>query len=87
MRSEKVPPSVWLRNFKKSLGELIELNKKNGYIVKRVVMTVGIYDKLAEALQYEPTDILGYVIEIREQTEEQYQLEGDDIGIVGSAIN
>ena len=87
MRSEKVPTSEWLKNFTNTVTGLINENKKNGYQVTAIVLTIGLYDKLVDALNYEPTDWLGYVIKILEQTEEQFKEEGEIVFISGNAIN
>jgi hypothetical protein len=50
-------------------------------------MTIGIYNKLADALGYDPTDLLGYVIEILQQTEEEFEEEGDMVMIKGHPLN
>jgi uncharacterized protein with GYD domain len=83
----KVPESVWLKNFTKSAGELVEEQTNAGYKVQGFLMTIGIYDRLSNALGYDPTDLLGYVIEILHQTEEQYEEEGDMVMIKGHPLN
>lgn len=87
MSGSAVPASVWLKNFTKTAQVLIKEQKENGYTVQGFIFTIGIYDKLADALGYEPTDFLGYVIEILEQTEEDFQKEGEMVFIKGKPIN
>lgn len=87
MRSEIVPASEWLKNFTKTASDLVKDNQAQGYQVKGFIMTFGIFDKLTEALGYEPTDFLGYVIELLEQTEDQFRDEGDFVLIKGDALN
>jgi hypothetical protein len=87
MSGHKVPESTWLRNFTKSAGELIEEQANAGYKVQGFIMTIGIYDRLSNALGYEPTDLLGYVIEILEQTEAEFEKEGEMVFIKGQPLN
>jgi len=87
MSGSIVPPSVWLKNFTRSAQELLKEQKEKGYTVQGFIFTIGIYDKMSEALGYEPTDFLGYVIEILEQTEEEFQKEGEMVLIKGKPIN
>lgn len=87
MKKEYVDNSVWLRNFNNALGEMIKEQKDNGYTVRSVLMTEAIYNKLSIKLGYNPTDILGYIIEIIEQNEEQRQEEGDIVMISGDPLN
>lgn len=67
MSGRAAKDSEWLRNFNSSAAELIQEERIGGYIVQGFVLTEGIYEKLADQLGYEPTDILGYLIEIVEQ--------------------
>jgi len=83
----KVPESVWLKNFTRSAGELVEEQTRAGYKVQGFIMTIGIYNKLSDALGYDPTDLLGYVIEILQQSEEEHEEEGDIVLIKGHPIN
>lgn len=87
MSGEKVPDSKWLKNFTKSAGVLVEEQIAAGYKVQGFIMTIGIYNRLSEALGYDPTDLLGYVIEILQQTEEEYEEEGDMVLIKGQPLN
>ena len=87
MSGERAPESKWLYNFKKSAGELIAEQTAAGYKVQGFIMTIGIYNKLADALGYDPTDLFGYVIEILQQTEEEFEEEGDMVMIKGHPLN
>lgn len=87
MKSEIVKPSVWLNNFHKLVSSMIQKNKKDGYSVKAVMMTIGIYEKYIEKIGYEVDEILGYNIEIAEQTEDQFEVEGEMVFIRGDALN
>ncbi|NCX93098.1 MAG: hypothetical protein EBX40_00265 [Gammaproteobacteria bacterium] len=87
MSAGRVPESQWLKNFTKSAGELIEEQTAAGYKVQGFIMTMGIYEKLSQALGYDPTDLLGYVIEILEQTEDEYEKEGEMVLIKGQPLN
>jgi hypothetical protein len=87
MNDRRVPESLWLRNFTKSTGKLIEQHIAQGYKVQGIIMTMGYYNKLSNALGYDPTDLLGYVIEILEQTEADYEAEGDLLLIKGHVLN
>lgn len=87
MSGEKRPDSQWLRNFTKSAGELIKEQTDAGYKVQGFIMTMGIYNRLSNALGYDPTDLLGYVIEILQQTEEEFEEEGDMVMIKGQPLN
>jgi hypothetical protein len=87
MSGHKAPESKWLKNFTRSAGELIEEQTAAGYKIQGFIMTMGIYERLSQALGYDPTDLLGYVIEILEQTEEEYEEEGDMVLIKGQPLN
>ncbi len=60
--SEKVDPQVWYFNFKKAVAELIKERKQLGYRVTRVIVTEPIYNKMCDATESEPDNILGYMI-------------------------
>lgn len=87
MSGERRPDSEWLKNFTRSAGELIAEQTAAGYKIQGFIMTLGIYDKLSDALGYDPTDLLGYVIEILEQTEEEHEKEGEMVLIKGQPLN
>lgn len=87
MSGERRPDSEWLKNFTRSAGELIAEQTAAGYKIQGFIMTLGIYDKLSNALGYDPTDLLGYVIEILEQTEEEHEKEGEMVLIKGQPLN
>lgn len=78
---------IWLRNFKNSVTELIKVNRDTGYTVKGLVMTVGIYEKLTKAIGYEPTEFIGYTVEILDQTEAEFIKEGEMVFVKGDALN
>ncbi len=87
MKRETVTPSKWLNNFQKLVASMIKENKQAGYTIKAVLMTIGIYEKYIEKMGYETDEILGYKIEIAEQTEEEFELEGEMVFIRGDALN
>lgn len=87
MSGEKRADSQWLRNFTKSAGELVKQQTEAGYKVQGFIMTMGIYNRLSDALGYDPTDLLGYVIEILQQTEEEHEEEGELVMIKGHPLN
>lgn len=87
MKRETVTPSKWLNNFQKLVASMIKENKQAGYTVKAVLMTIGIYEKYIEKVGYETDEILGYKIEIAEQTEEEFEREGEMVFIRGDALN
>jgi len=79
--------STWLKNFTTTAHALVQDQKAEGYLVQGFIMTVGIYDKLSKAIGYEPNDFLGYVIEILEQTEEEFEKEGEMMFVKCKALN
>lgn len=83
----KPTKDVWLKNFRNSVSELLKENKAAFYTSKSVVMTEFIYRKYCHAVGSKTTDILGYKIEVLEQTQEQFEEEGDIIFISGEALN
>jgi hypothetical protein len=87
MSGEQRPDSKWLKNFTRSAGELIAEQTAAGYKIQGFIMTMGIYNKLSDALGYDPTDLLGYVIEILDQTEAEKEEEGDMVLIKGQPLN
>lgn len=84
MSGVKRPDSVWLRNFNKSAGDLIREQSSWGYKVQGLLVTESIYERLSKELGYEPTDILGYVIEIIDPSE---GIKGDVVLLKGHILN
>lgn len=84
MSGEKRPDSVWLRNFNKSAAELIREQSAWGYKVQGLLLTESVYERLSKELGYEPTDVLGYVIEIIDPSE---NIKGDVVLLKGQILN
>lgn len=77
---EKVDSLVWFHNFKKGISDLIYEHMVAGYKISAVVMTPACYKRCTEALGYEPDNILGYKIQVR-----QFSLEEEAESMVGIA--
>lgn len=79
MSGVKVPPNVWLKNFKNAIQGMIDDEIKAGYSVTGIIMTQGLYQKLNEAYGYECTDFLGYVLEVLENEVDQEDDDSQDM--------
>ena len=86
MKKEFVEPSVWYKNFSNAAQELIEEQRNEGYLVQGFIVTEGLYQKLTDALGYEPDNLLGYKLEILEQNESELAEEGDMMLVSGQPI-
>lgn len=84
MSAVKRPDSAWLRNFNQSAAKLIQEQSAWGYKVQGLLVTESIYERLTKELGYEPTDILGYVIEIIDPAE---RIKGDVVLLKGHILN
>lgn len=71
MSGSKVPPNVWLKNFKSAIQGMIDDEKASGHSVTGIIMTRGLYLKLNEAYGYECVDFLGYVLEVLDDSENE----------------
>lgn len=87
MSGKEAPVSQWLKNFTASVSSLIEEQKSEGYQIKAIILTEGLHKKLCEAHGYEVSDMLGYVINILEQNEEELAEEGQMVLISGDPLN
>ena len=84
MSGVKKPDSAWLKNFMRSANSLLADQSEHGYKVQGFLMTESVYDRLSNELGYEPTDVLGYVIEIIDPSE---KIEGDVVMLKGQLLN
>ena len=87
MSGKRAPESLWLKNFTKCAEQLINEQRDEGYLVNGLIMTIGLYNKLAEAYGYDPDNLLGYKIKILEQSQEELEEEGDLILVSGKPLN
>lgn len=84
MSGVKKPDSTWLRNFNSSAGKLIREQSSWGYKVQGLLLTESVYERLSQELGYEPTDVLGYVIEIIDPSE---NIKGDVVLLKTQILN
>lgn len=75
MIGSKVPPNVWLKNFKAAIQGMIDEELASGHSVTGIIVTEGIAIKLKEAYGYECTDFLGYVLDVLERESDEAELE------------
>lgn len=75
MSGSRVPPNVWLKNFKVAIQGMIDEELASGHSVTGIIVTEGIAIKLNEAHGYECTDFLGYVLDVLERESDEAELE------------
>lgn len=87
MKEGIVTTSKWLKNFKKSVSDLIKENGNSKRTCKCLVLTDGLYQILSDNLGYQPTDFMGYKLEITDRTEEEIEMNTEYMYIDGDNLN
>ena len=89
MPGEEVPKDnqAWIKNFNATASKLVREQLKLGFHIQGIVMTENLYFQLSDCLGYPPRDLLGYVIEVLQQSEEEAEQEGDMLYLKGHLLN